>query len=424
MKDVVSATLVTSTLFAGVIATKIYFPRERDLMPECSSSSENEEEEGGEDSYAKKDGLDNFNFGATRESSPTDRFSHQLPTPRAGLGLGAAGSAGSRADLASFGGGWGGGRPRSTYASMDEMGGAGGHSTTTSHNYSGTNIAHFAGESPRSRVGGTVGAPSSNTRASTASQPLRVAREVSRELRALRQRRRKWKILRNLVFAPFVEEIVFRAVMIRVLDNSVITYPSFVRFFLLAFGFSIAHTHHIVLYAVRSYQNNFDPLEDEEEQSRNAWESGAKATLAQVVVTGVFTYLNTFIFTSVAHNNVIAASLSHAFCNYLGPPSLAYRYYPPTPTEFSSGGEERDKSSSPTEACGTTQPNEGGANKKLKKTRKKGYISTVLRGLKRVFRPSRVEHSLKIKLITASYGAGVVGFFGLVFAYRRQALGK
>ena len=428
-----AAAFVTATLFAGVIATKVFFPSERGALPDDSSSDESEatselegdgeDAVGGGNAYDRREGGDtyvNASGGGRRQR---------------GRRSGAAAADGGEYESSSItaaDGARGGGAFATSASSATSI--------SNNNNNSSGNSSSSGGETPRRRVAAT------NTRASLVSnnpfsrgatemgagtiRPLRVDRDASRGLRAFKTRRRRWQIMRNLVFAPFVEELIFRAVMLRVIrggaENNATSseigefrYPPSALYALLATGFSLAHLHHIVLNSVRAYQQSFDPLEPEAAQTSAAWARGAKVTGAQLAMTAVFTYLNTFIYRTVAGENVIAAAIAHSLCNYLGPPSLAYLSFYPTPPSPAASS-----SSSSTGLSFSDEKGSAAQSDKKKKGGLKGLVSRIKGCAKAVcvrLQPSRVSHATKLRAISVSYGCGIVGFLGLVVAFRRRA---
>lgn len=307
LKDIGKAVTVTATLFAGVIATKVFFPSERALLPDASST-ESEDEKPNDNASLLRSGSNRPNLGGpSRSPNP--------PPPE----------------------------PQDEYTRQN-------------------------------------------------STSFKLPKEASRELYNLRRRRHFWQIFRNLFFAPVAEEIIFRAVLWSVLLESDIQYPLPVKYAMLAAGFSLAHAHHVGLHAIRYYQNNYDPLIEEQVHSE-AWQHGSKITSAQLVMTAVFTVFNTFIYTKVANQNIIAACIAHSVCNYLGPPSLAYRTF-------------LDEGVSQREYLGKQAP-----------SAKSGSLVKRLRAL---IEPAGIAHEKKISIITVSYVGGIVGFVALSMLLSRR----
>lgn len=109
------------------------------------------------------------------------------------------------------------------------------------------------------------------------------------------------KVVRNLVIAPFFEELVFRGCMIPLL------YPSFSNWSMLLapLFFGIAHIHHAyALYLSQTCRVSDIIL----------------MTIFQTFYTTIFGVLSSFIF--IRTNHLLAVCISHSFCNLMGFPDL------------------------------------------------------------------------------------------------------
>jgi len=107
------------------------------------------------------------------------------------------------------------------------------------------------------------------------------------------------KVIRNLIIAPFFEELVFRGCMIPLL------YPSFSSWslFLAPLFFGVAHIHH----AYALYMSRACRVQDI-----------ILMTIFQTFYTTVFGVLSSFIFFRT--NHLLAVCVSHSFCNLMGFP--------------------------------------------------------------------------------------------------------
>jgi prenyl protein peptidase len=117
---------------------------------------------------------------------------------------------------------------------------------------------------------------------------------------------RNWSLLdvRNLVFAPVLEEVVFRALVCAALrigagwsaERTVIVSS-------LLFG--AAHMHHIVHHVV---------------VERIAWSRAAVAVLGQFLYTTLFGLYTAYVYVQYGH--LLAVCLLHSFCNRMGFPDV------------------------------------------------------------------------------------------------------
>eukprot|EP01059_Diplonema_ambulator_P036440 TRINITY_DN9074_c0_g1_i1.p1 TRINITY_DN9074_c0_g1~~TRINITY_DN9074_c0_g1_i1.p1 ORF type:complete len:206 (+),score=22.99 TRINITY_DN9074_c0_g1_i1:28-618(+) len=109
---------------------------------------------------------------------------------------------------------------------------------------------------------------------------------------------------RNYVAAPFVEEFVFRAATLFLLK------PHFSTTFCVCFStasFALAHVHHLYLYLT----SHKIPLAQ-----------SLKIVLANFLIHSTFALFSTFIYTHTG--SLLAATLAHSYCNYLGAPSFDF----------------------------------------------------------------------------------------------------
>jgi prenyl protein peptidase len=115
---------------------------------------------------------------------------------------------------------------------------------------------------------------------------------------------KRWVRLRNIVIAPFAEEIVFRACMVPALCSTGLDKLYVALLAPLFFG--VAHAHHAVV-RVRNGER-----------------------LLVVVIQTVFQFIYTFLFGSYASyayvqtGSLLAVALSHSFCNIMGMPNLSF----------------------------------------------------------------------------------------------------
>lgn len=117
---------------------------------------------------------------------------------------------------------------------------------------------------------------------------------------------RTWSLVdfRNLVFAPVLEEVVFRSLVCAALrvgagwsvERTVVVSS-------LLFG--AAHVHHIVHHVV---------------VERIAWSRAALAVLAQFAYTTLFGLYTSYVY--VQHGQLLAVCLMHSFCNRMGFPDI------------------------------------------------------------------------------------------------------
>lgn len=108
--------------------------------------------------------------------------------------------------------------------------------------------------------------------------------------------------LRNYLFAPFVEEFVFRACMLPMLTASigmgigVLVCPLF---------FGIAHVHHLI----ERYRWQKQPFTE-----------ALLVTIVQLCYTSVFGLYSAFLFVRTGH--LISPVISHIYCNFMGLPDI------------------------------------------------------------------------------------------------------
>lgn len=121
-----------------------------------------------------------------------------------------------------------------------------------------------------------------------------------------------WLAFRNLLLAPFTEEVVFRALMIPLIfHSSCSTGMSSVRcIFVVALQvslwFSTAHVHHIF----------------EKFRLGMTLSSILGSTILQIVYTSIFACISVILF--MRTGNIIAPLLSHIICNFQGLPDLSF----------------------------------------------------------------------------------------------------
>lgn len=113
-----------------------------------------------------------------------------------------------------------------------------------------------------------------------------------------------WVALRNYALAPFTEEFVFRACLVRLWTAAGFSWGAII--FFSPFCFALAHAHHFVEH-VRRYRDK-------------------KAALLQVAFqvfyTSLFGMYSTFLL--LRTGSTVAVILAHSFCNHQGFPDLAF----------------------------------------------------------------------------------------------------
>lgn len=113
-----------------------------------------------------------------------------------------------------------------------------------------------------------------------------------------------WVSMRNYVLAPFTEEFVFRACLVRLWVGA--SFPQGAIIFLSPFCFAMAHAHHFVEH-VRRLQNKHT----------------AMLTVAfQVFYTSLFGMYSNFLLLRIG--STVALILTHSFCNHQGFPDLSF----------------------------------------------------------------------------------------------------
>ena len=122
----------------------------------------------------------------------------------------------------------------------------------------------------------------------------------------------EWIGYRNLLIAPFSEEIVFRSLTIPLFLLARTTPTRIV--FLTPLVFGGAHLHHLVefLQSRTPEGRGFPPL--------SAWVNGVAMSLFQFTYTSIFGFFAAFVF--LRTGNIWAAIAAHSFCNRMGLPRL------------------------------------------------------------------------------------------------------
>jgi prenyl protein peptidase len=117
----------------------------------------------------------------------------------------------------------------------------------------------------------------------------------------------RWICLRNLVVAPFAEELVFRAHMVPVLQSSTdVTLSVWQLCRIAPLFFGIAHAHHA-----------FRRLQQKESLTLVVYQ-----TLFQFVYTTIFGAYATYVY--IQTGSLCAISVAHSFCNWMGLPCFAF----------------------------------------------------------------------------------------------------
>lgn len=115
----------------------------------------------------------------------------------------------------------------------------------------------------------------------------------------------RWICLRNLVVAPFAEELIFRAHMVPLLQSTgTLSVAQLCRIVPLFFG--IAHAHH-------AYRR----LQQKESLTLVLYQ-----TLFQFIYTSIFGAYATYVY--IKTGSLMAISVAHSFCNWMGLPSLGF----------------------------------------------------------------------------------------------------
>lgn len=117
----------------------------------------------------------------------------------------------------------------------------------------------------------------------------------------------RWVALRNYVLAPFAEEFVFRACLVRLWIAA--DFPKPVIIFCSPFCFAMAHAHHFI------------------ESSRLKSKSEALQIVAfQVFYTSLFGMYSNFLL--LRTGSTVAVILTHTFCNHQGFPDVSFLVSP------------------------------------------------------------------------------------------------
>ena len=120
----------------------------------------------------------------------------------------------------------------------------------------------------------------------------------------------RWICLRNLVVAPFAEELVFRAHMVPVLQSSSTVEPTALSVWQLCriapLFFGTAHAHHA-----------FRRLQQKESLTLVVYQ-----TLFQFVYTTIFGAYATYVY--IQTGSLMAISVAHSFCNWMGLPCFTF----------------------------------------------------------------------------------------------------
>mmetsp|Transcript_107726 Transcript_107726/g.214064 ORF Transcript_107726/g.214064 Transcript_107726/m.214064 type:complete len:300 (+) Transcript_107726:56-955(+) len=112
-----------------------------------------------------------------------------------------------------------------------------------------------------------------------------------------------WIALRNLLFAPFTEEFVFRACLVRLWVAA--SFPTAAVIFCSPFCFAIAHAHHFIEHVRRTGHK----------------QTALMQVAFQVFYTSLFgMYCN---FLLLRTGSTLAVILTHSFCNHQGFPDLS-----------------------------------------------------------------------------------------------------
>mmetsp|Transcript_80499 Transcript_80499/g.227885 ORF Transcript_80499/g.227885 Transcript_80499/m.227885 type:complete len:291 (-) Transcript_80499:161-1033(-) len=113
-----------------------------------------------------------------------------------------------------------------------------------------------------------------------------------------------WVALRNLVLAPFTEEFVFRACVVRLWLAA--SFPTGVIIFCSPLCFALAHAHHFVEHVRRLGHK----------------QTALMQVAFQVFYTSLFGMYSNFLL--IRTGSTVAVILAHTFCNHQGFPDLAF----------------------------------------------------------------------------------------------------
>lgn len=130
-----------------------------------------------------------------------------------------------------------------------------------------------------------------------------------------------WVALRNYVLAPFTEEFVFRACLVRLWVAA--SFPMWTIIALSPFCFAMAHAHHFIEH-MRKTGNKKTALTQ---------------VLFQVFYTSLFGMYSNFLL--LRTGSTVAVILTHTFCNHQGFPNVGFlfdRYNPLHPHRLWLGG--------------------------------------------------------------------------------------
>jgi len=117
----------------------------------------------------------------------------------------------------------------------------------------------------------------------------------------------RWVALRNYVLAPFTEEFVFRACLVRLWVAA--SFPMGSIIFLSPFCFAMAHAHHFIEH-VRKTGNKKTALTQ---------------VAFQVFYTSLFGMYSNFLL--LRTGSTVAVILTHTFCNHQGFPNVGFLFH-------------------------------------------------------------------------------------------------
>ena len=150
---------------------------------------------------------------------------------------------------------------------------------------------------------------------------VRCGRSAVIEWMLLRKDGSMWSLLRNVLVAPILEEILFRGIVLAFLD----CHPRSVQVVTSAFIFSVCHLHHVVNNAVISFRHDTkDFPNDAYQRELKAWKCALRQTVSQSSICFVFGLLSGAFYVTVAERSIWATAAAHAFCNLIGPPSFRF----------------------------------------------------------------------------------------------------
>ena len=122
---------------------------------------------------------------------------------------------------------------------------------------------------------------------------------------------------RTIIFAPFIEEVAFRSCMIPVMLHA--GFSPTAAIFITPLFFGLAHVHHML-------SDNNEKISIRIGEATLKFKVVHVNALLQATYTTVFGWIASFIYLN--SGSALAAFSAHAFCNYMGLPSLDFLDHP------------------------------------------------------------------------------------------------